>query len=86
VHIHNFLRDLSTYPGAFTDATGHQWKILAAKPITAQHHLQPGAMETDNKTYLHIACTDGFISVLSIQAEGKKRMEIGEFLRGNRIG
>lgn len=86
VHIHNFIRGLSPYPGAFTDVTGVQWKILTAKPITAQHSLHPGAVETDNKTYLHIACTDGFISVLSIQAEGKKRMEIGEFLRGNRIG
>ncbi len=86
VHIYNFIRGLSPYPGAFTDVTGVQWKILAAKPITAQHSLHPGAVETDNKTYLHIACTDGFISVLSIQAEGKKRMEIGEFLRGNRIG
>lgn len=85
-HIHNFIRGLSPYPGAFTDVTGVQWKILAAKPITAQHSLHPGAVETDNKTYLHIASTDGFISVLSIQAEGKKRMEIGEFLRGNRIG
>jgi methionyl-tRNA formyltransferase len=38
--------------------------------------------ETDGKTYLTFRCADGAYSVQTIQPEGKKRMEIEEFLRG----
>ncbi len=85
IKIHNLIRGLSPYPGAFTDVAGVQWKIFAAQPITSFPSSAPGTIKTDNKTYLHIACADGFINILEIQAEGKKRMSISEFLRGNRI-
>jgi methionyl-tRNA formyltransferase len=32
-----------------------------------------------------VACKDGFISILNIQAEGKTKMNIDDFLRGFRI-
>jgi methionyl-tRNA formyltransferase len=38
--------------------------------------------ETDGKRFLRFACADGYLSVLELQAEGKKRMGVEDFLRG----
>ena len=45
----------------------------------------PGTYETDGKTYLRFAATDGYIRVLELQLEGKKKMMVGDFLRGYRF-
>jgi len=49
------------------------------------HDLKPGEIFSDGKHFIKVACTDGFISIISIQLEGKKRMNTLEFLRGFRI-
>lgn len=85
MRIHNLIRGLSPYPAAFTDIAGTQWKIFTSTPIITAHASEPGTIVSDHKTYLHIACLDGFIQIQSLQAEGKKRMEIEEFLRGYRL-
>lgn len=85
MRIHNLIRGLSPYPAAFTDIAGTQWKIFTSTPIITAHASEPGTIVSDHKTYLHIACADGFIQIHSLQAEGKKRMEIEEFLRGYRL-
>ena len=43
---------------------------------------KPGTIVTDNKTFLKIACSNGYIHCLFIQLEGKKKMLIEDFLRG----
>jgi methionyl-tRNA formyltransferase len=47
-------------------------------------NAQPGDMQTDHKTYIRFATADGFIALLDIQLEGKKRMKVEDFLRGYR--
>ena len=44
-----------------------------------------GTLLTDGKTYLRIACREGWVSVLSLQLAGKRRMSIEDFLRGAHI-
>ena len=44
-----------------------------------------GIPETDKKTYLQFACADGYIKILDLQLEGKKRMPVEDFLRGYRF-
>jgi methionyl-tRNA formyltransferase len=43
----------------------------------------PGEMQSDGKTYLKFAASNGWISVRELQQEGKKRMQVEEYLRGN---
>ncbi|MFM6914884.1 MAG: methionyl-tRNA formyltransferase, partial [Aquirufa sp.] len=38
--------------------------------------------DTDQKTFLRVGCSDGYINILEWQMEGKKRLKIEEFLRG----
>jgi len=84
-NIYNKIRGLSPIPTAYTELNGKVLKIYGSELLTEIPTIQPGAFLTDNKTYLKFAAKDGFISVTDIQLEGKKRMGIGDFLRGMRL-
>lgn len=81
---YNLIRGLSPFPGAFTELTGRIFKIYSAEKYNTLNVSLPGELETDNKTYLRFACADGYIYAKEIQAEGKRKMLIEEFLRGFR--
>jgi methionyl-tRNA formyltransferase len=84
--VRNFVRGLSPYPAAWTTINGKSFKIYAVSLATNKKENQtPGAFETDNKNYLYFKTSDGWISVDELQPEGKKRMSIQEFFRGNKI-
>jgi methionyl-tRNA formyltransferase len=85
VSIYNQIRGLSPYPAAFTYLAGKNLKIFSAEKVIMAHSIKPGEIETDGKTFLHFAACDGFIAALDVQLQGKKKMSIQEFLRGNRL-
>lgn len=82
-YIYNFIRGLSPYPAAFTTLDGKVFKIFSSEKSSSS--LRSGTSseyETDGKTFLRFYCINGFIEVKECQAEGKKKMSVGEFLRG----
>ncbi|MGA2667905.1 MAG: methionyl-tRNA formyltransferase [Ignavibacteria bacterium] len=87
--LYNFIRGLSPYPTAFTHHNGKILKIFrtlcSSKDMgSTLIHLAPGTVEIrDGK--MHVICNDGFIEILEIQLEGKKRMSVSEFIRGYKI-
>lgn len=83
--IHNLIRGLSPYPTAFTLLNDKTLKIFKAEPEEKEPGIAAGGFLTDGKTYLKFATKDGFIKLLDIQFEGKKRMLIEDFLRGMRL-
>ena len=84
-NIYNLIRGLSPYPAAFTHFDNKILKVYEST-FEATNHQEPiGKIMSDNKTFLKIACQDGYIHLLQIQLEGKKRMKVDEFLRGNKI-
>lgn len=83
--IYNLIRGMSPYPAAFCMIQGKSHKIYTAQFLKQTHELTPGSIKTDGKTYLHIACADGYINILELQQESKKRMGIEEFLRGFKL-
>jgi methionyl-tRNA formyltransferase len=87
--IHNLIRGLAPSPCARSvfrnDSTDLSFKIYESQPETTKHNMNPGELITDGKHFLRIACRDGFISVVSLRLEGKKRMNTVEFLRGFKI-
>ena len=83
--IHNLIRGLSPFPGALASLDNKTLKIFrSGKELDAPHH-SPGTVLSDGKTYLKFACADGYIHVLDLQLEGKKRMLTADFLRGYRV-
>ncbi|WP_293303793.1 methionyl-tRNA formyltransferase [Pedobacter sp. UBA5917] len=84
--IHNLIRGLSPYPTAFTILNDKTLKVFKAEIEDKEPGIVAGGFLTDGKTYLKFAAKDGFIKLLDIQYEGKKRMLIEDFLRGMRLG
>ena len=80
--VHNHVRGLSPYPAAWTEWEGKMFKVFKGNPVLGKQQSDP--VETDGKTFVDFNCADGVYRVQTIQPEGKKRMEIEEFLRGRR--
>lgn len=85
--VHNLIRGLSPFPGAFTYLEGKMLKVYRSLPATAiMINGKTGQWITDGKNQLLLRCADGWLQLLEIQLEGKKRMNIADFLRGYRFG
>lgn len=84
--VYNLVRGLSPYPAAFCQLNGKNCKVFATQ-IDNNPPILVGTpkWDTDNKTYLKISCSDGYVFLKEIQLEGKKRMGIEEFLRGTKV-
>lgn len=85
--VFNQIRGLSPYPGAFTlleDKNGKTLtlKIYIASVVENKELLEAGKIISDNKSFLNLATSDGVISIKELQLEGKKRMNVEDFLRG----
>jgi methionyl-tRNA formyltransferase len=85
--IANFVRGLSPYPGAWTSINQKVYKIFKIhnSQFTVHNSGTIGEFKTDNKTYLYVNVSDGWISIIDFQPEGKKRMSVEEFFRGNKL-
>ncbi|MCC6726083.1 MAG: methionyl-tRNA formyltransferase [Saprospiraceae bacterium] len=100
--VHNFVRGLSPFPGAWTvvaqpltlvDGTpwqsanwelvqGIELKVFKTQKEDAAHHLPLGQFVTDGKKTLKVAVADGFVQLLELQLQGRKRMNAVDFLNG----
>lgn len=87
--VHNLIRGLSPYPCARSsferDGVQVSFKIFESQSEPGDHHYTPGEIISDGKHYIKIACKTGFLNIVSIQIEGKKKISTVEFLRGFKI-
>lgn len=85
--IHNLVRGLSPNPCAFTYLNDKLFKLIETKfELTQAAENEPlGTYKTDGKTYLKFVCKDGYLACKIVQLEGKKKMAIEDFLRGNKL-
>ncbi len=81
----DFVRGLSPYPTAWTSLNKKNFKIFVVSMVENEMEARPGELKTDQKNYLYIKSTDGWVSIDELQPEGKRRMKIGEFFRGNQL-
>ena len=86
--VHNFVRGLSPSPCAWTTFQGKNLRLYRTRrndepELSSLGQGQPGEVVLAGKEKLLVRTGDGgAVSVLEIQQEGKKKMEIAEFLRG----
>jgi methionyl-tRNA formyltransferase len=80
--VYDFIRALSPYPGAWTQHEGKIYKLFSAQ--ISNENVSPGEWRV-SKNELLVGTNDFALSIISIQAPSKKRMEIADFLRGNSI-
>ncbi|MGQ8337497.1 methionyl-tRNA formyltransferase [Sunxiuqinia sp. A32] len=83
--IKNLIRGLSPYPTAWTTLTDGNGNPITMKIFFAdfeEAETTPGEIDTDEKTYLKIAANNGWLNITDLQISGKKRMNVGDLLRG----
>lgn len=92
--IFNFVRGLSPYPAAWTYLGDKVSKIYKTGRLESAPDEGLDAFEypdhgvrilTDHKKQLLFKTGDGWLAVLELQLEGKKRMTVEDFLRGHRF-
>lgn len=83
--VYNHIRGLNPYPTAYTLADNKMLKIFKSNKEILSHDLAVGTLVTDGKKYAKIAAKDGFINILELQLEGRRKMEIEAFLRGGSL-
>jgi methionyl-tRNA formyltransferase len=84
--IYNFVRGLSPYPCAWTTLNGKNYKIISVQKTysnRSENHEIGSTVQEYNKAFVH--CKDGLLELIEIQAEGKKKMKVEDYLRGNKI-
>ena len=79
--IHNQVRGLHPWPVATMELRGQKFKVHETKVVPGSG--APGQILGLTKTGLVIACGEGAIEVLSLQAEGGKRMAAPDYFRGH---
>lgn len=79
--IHNRVRGLSPWPGAYTYLEGRMLKIIETEPLKGDG--EPGII-LPTETGLIVGTGGGLIKILRLQPEAKRVMTAGEFLRGYR--
>jgi methionyl-tRNA formyltransferase len=78
----NLIHGLNPYPGAYFEYNKTRIKILEADKVIKSHHYNNGEVVNNS---MRIACADGFIVPYIVQAEGKKKMKVEEFMKGFKL-
>jgi methionyl-tRNA formyltransferase len=81
----SLVRGLSPDPCAHTLLGGKQLRIFAAAAEPAPITEAPGTITGEAAGTLRVAAGNGYVLLKEVQAEGKKRMTVRDFLRGCRI-
>lgn len=92
--IANRMRGLSPWPGVFTFLRCERWRILRVEvegsetgiERTASGNLQaPGTITAVTKQAIRVQTGQGYLNLLEIQPENKKRMSVSDYLAGHRV-
>lgn len=84
-HIVNFVRGLSPYPAAwFALSDALSVKVFKAHFEPTEVKYEVGTIASDDRTYIKVACADGYIYLDELQLSGKRRMAVADLLRGFR--
>lgn len=87
--IKNHIRGMNPWPGAFTTLYGKILKIWKAGVVNKTAHndcdCTPGTVLSVNNDGIIVKAGEGLISITELQMQGKKKLSVSEFIRGNRI-
>ncbi len=86
--IHDRVRGLSPWPGAFTWLGGervkiHRTRVLRDVPASAGH--SPGVIASEGHANLTVSCGQGALELLELQLEGKPKVSASAFAAGRRL-
>jgi len=83
--VHNFIRGLSPYPGAWMNWKDLEFKIFETQTLEGSiSKFPPGTIFQAGKNDLRVQCIDGELRILQAQMQGKKRMNASEIINGHK--
>ncbi|MBQ8518461.1 MAG: methionyl-tRNA formyltransferase [Agathobacter sp.] len=85
VEIERLIRGLNPWPSAYTKLDGKTFKIWKAKVVSEEMADAAGRVIRVDKGVMEVQTGKGVLSLLEVQLEGKKRMEVDAFLRGYKV-
>jgi len=81
--VYNFIRGMSPFPTAWTTLDEKQFNIIqCTKEALDTEDSKPGTFIFEGKKNLKIACKNGYILPSFVQLQGKRKMQIQDFLNG----
>ena len=84
--VHNLVRGLNSWPGAYTALDGAKYKIWRTRRTGEPAHAAAGTIvKADKKDGLFVAAGDELLEILELQAPGKKKMRAADYLNGHGI-
>ncbi len=83
--VHNQVRALNPWPGAYTFVDKKMLKIYHGSIEQEKTEAEAGTVFFLNGQGIHVACGQGTYCLEEVQLEGKKRMRAEEFVRGYRL-
>ncbi|UNC93895.1 methionyl-tRNA formyltransferase [Candidatus Contubernalis alkalaceticus] len=83
--IHNQVRGMNPWPGAYTLWQGQRVKIWRSSAAGYEGKGAPGEIIELGKDSILVSTGRGALSIQELQLSGGKKMSVGDFLRGNRL-
>lgn len=80
--VHDHIRALSPYPGAWTTWSGETLKVFRSVLTDDSARLGAPGEVAEAEDRLVVACASGAVELLQVQREGKRRMNTADFLNG----
>ena len=87
LEIYNHIRAFSPYPGAYSFLNKKRFKIFKSKIILEKNmnlNLPAGSIKIEDNS-IYVKTKDNFLSLLILQIEGKKKMDVASYLKGNNL-
>lgn len=85
LEINRLVRGLNPWPSAYTFYKGKQLKIWETTVESDTSSAEPGTITEVTKNTIKVACKEGALCIMSLQLEGKKRMNTHDFLLGVKV-
>ena len=81
--IERLIRGLNPWPSAYTRINGKNLKIWEAEVLDKDYEGENGQIVSVGKNQMIVKTGKGALDIKNLQIEGKKAMDISDFLRGN---
>jgi methionyl-tRNA formyltransferase len=84
--VHDHVRGMSPWPGAFTTARGKTLKVRATRVVNGSAAgAVPGQVVVADKSRVMVACADACVDLVTVQPEGKRPIRGAEWVMGRGI-
>ena len=84
--VHDRIRGMSPWPGAYTGLDGKRVKVLRSRVIDEEgEQIEPGRVLRADRHGLWVACARGTLALEELQLEGRKRSTAEQFCAGQRL-